>query len=501
MADAVYAVYFALLLGIIVVVPVVRWAVLAVAEALPEVGLEPRIVGPVLVLITAVLALCGAQTGPVRATLPQIDLLLVTSRRRSRLLGGAVFRGIALGAAAGTFPGGVVALARWLVGGSDPLLSAALVLGGAGIGVLAVVAVAAGQLSRGLRTALTLGLVSLAAAQAASGFAGDPWAAYATILALASGGAATAAMSAAPLGWAAAIGASASLAALTLPRVANAMRWETLRAQAERVSAVNALAISADMRAAGARLGVPVRCWRRLGWRSPARLTPAIVARDAIGVFRTPARSIAALAGVTASGVLTAAALGLTRAGEMGGWGAATTGGIAMLLAYLSLAPWCRGLRAAAEGVGAAPLLPVSTGGLLRRHLVLPLLLGVGSAGTGVVLAAGGMPPAEAEPGVQGAAGVVLAATALLLRLLAALKGPLPQRFLAPVPTPAGDMAGVSVVLWTIDGPLVAVLVGAMLAGVAGTGSAGGNLLAALLAAALLGVLALWSRARLARAR
>ena len=90
-------------------------------------------------------------------------------------------------------------------------------------------------------------------------------------------------------------------------------------------------------------------------------------------------------------------------------------------------------------------------------------------------------------------AGVMLSLISLSLRLLGALKGALPQSMLAPVPTPAGDLSGVNVMLWSLDGPIIAAILGAGLFALAAV-SPITCLIAALVAVA---VLLIWSSVRL----
>lgn len=279
------------------------------------------------------------------------------------------------------------------------------------------------------------------------------------------------------------------------PRVTARLRYQTLRDHAVRLGAVSALALTGDLRIASARLGAPVRVGRFWAWRMPAGLTRAIVVRDLVGIARTPARSLAAGACVLGAGLL----LGSLDLALLGPAGAAAAGATAVLLSYASIGPWCRGLRAAAETVGGFGLTPLSPRALLVRHFVVPGILSVSliSGGAGAVAALGGLlregSVAPLHLATATAAGAVTAAVALLLRLSGALKGPLPQGLLAPVPTPVGDMAGVNVLVWSLDGVLVAALIGGVLAAVTAASLGAGAICAAL----ALALLAAWARSRL----
>jgi len=69
--------------------------------------------------------------------------------------------------------------------------------------------------------------------------------------------------------------------------------------------------------------------------------------------------------------------------------------------------------------------------------------------------------PAGALPLLSIASAVIVALGAVVLRLMNALKPPLPLALLTPIPTPAGDMAALNRVIWALDGVLLAGLLGA----------------------------------------
>ena len=206
----------------------------------------------------------------------------------------------------------------------------------------------------------------------------------------------------------------------------------------------------------------------------PRRIGAAIVVRDLVGLMRTPARSLAALAGAALVGAVLR--IGAETGGALEPGVAALVGAVAVPVAYAAVGPWCRGLRAAAETVGGVALTPLTPAALLLRHLVVPAGLAVLTMG-----------------GTAGLPGIAVAVIAVLLRLAGALKGPLPQALLAPVPTPAGDLSGFNVMLWSLDGVLVAMLVGGVLAAIAAASAIAGLVSAAVVIA----LLAAWAGFRL----
>lgn len=90
--DLAYGIYMGLMLTAIVGVPLLRLVVLSLAEWLPEtptpaaMALWPAGAAAVIALA----ALCGAQIGPARAHLPELDLLHTTGLPRSLLFNRAL---------------------------------------------------------------------------------------------------------------------------------------------------------------------------------------------------------------------------------------------------------------------------------------------------------------------------------------------------------------------------------------------------------------------------
>ncbi|MBL3700896.1 hypothetical protein [Leucobacter luti] len=497
-----YRIYVAVMLLIIVVAPFVRTAILAAVPVLPDSALSfPAQFAAVLTLLVAGVVLLGGRGGPARAGLPQLDLLFPTAIPRWRLLAPPVLRWFGGGAAGGALLGGMVATVFALVGPLPWELAVATVAAGAGLGVLVVGALLLGQRGPRTRAVVAAVLAGLAAAQLSLGALWDPWSAAARLLetgaavSLAGGpGGFEVVAVFVPGVWATmAIPLAAAVVALAgaLPFAARLPR-ELLRAQAVNWDAASTLAVTGDPNAALARLGTPVRSGRRLRLRPAETVFGTLVRRDLLGLARAPGRSLAALVGVAAAGACWAAAL----APGQGFVGAALLGAAATALASLSLQPWCRGIVTAASGAGSPPLLPLGPGGLILRHSAVPALAAGLAVCLGVLLAGAGA--GAGMPLLALATGPVLAASVVLLRIAAALKGSIPLRLLAPVPTPAGDLASVNVFLWTIDGPVVSVLVGAVLGASWGWGAAaGGALIPVVVTVVTLIALAGWARSRL----
>lgn len=540
--DVSYRVYLAVMLGITVVAPFVRTLVLGLAPGLPGTATaHTSTLAVALTLLTAGAVLLGGHLGPARAGLPQLDLLFTSPIPRTRLLAGSLLRWGTGGVLLGAFAGGIVAVALLLSGPLGWGMGLAVVAGGACLGAILVGAQLLGQRGPAHRAGLAGGLLLLAGAQALLGGGGadaaarvpagtpddaaplgaggavaqrgvaplaDPWSAAARVLAAAARAVHADALPQDAAAWpgsgvpgdlillgavALALGAAALPLASRLPR-------ELLRAQAATWDSASTLALSGDPSAAVARFGIPVRWGRRLRLAPRARAARAphplalVVRRDLLGLLRAPGRSLAALCGVAAAGALWAAAVCVPR----GIGGAALLGALALVCALWSLGPWCRGIAAVAGGAGAPPLLPFSPAGLILRHAVVALglaLLVTLIAGVAFVLVG----TASAAPEVLAVIGTapVFALATVLLRVAGALKGTIPLRLLAPVPTAAGDLAAVNVFLWSIDGPVVAALVGAALGAMWAAASGAGLLLALLGSLVLLAGLGAWARSRL----
>ncbi|WP_202345414.1 hypothetical protein [Leucobacter chromiireducens] len=518
--DVSYRVYLAVMLGITVVAPFVRTLVLGLAPGLPGTATtHTSTLAVALTLLTAGAVLLGGHLGPARAGLPQLDLLFTSPIPRTRLLAGSLLRWGTGGVLLGALAGGIVAVALLLSGPLGWGMGLAVVAGGACLGAILVGAQLLGQRGPSPRAGLAGGLLLLAGAQALLGGGGadaqrgvaplpDPWSAAARVLAAAARAVHADALPQDAAAWSGSgvpgdlilLGAVAlALGAAALP-LASRLPRELLRAQAATWDSASTLALSGDPSAAVARFGVPVRWGRRLRLTPRARAGRAphplslVVRRDLLGLLRAPGRSLAALCGVAAAGALWAAAVCVPR----GIGGAALLGALALVCALWSLGPWCRGIAAAAGGAGAPPLLPFSPAGLILRHAVVALglaLLVTLIAGVAFVLVG----TASAAPDVLAVLGTapVFALATVLLRVAGALKGTIPLRLLAPVPTAAGDLAAVNVFLWSIDGPVVAALVGAALGAMWAAASGAGLLLALLGSLVLLAGLGAWARSRL----
>ncbi|SJM49137.1 hypothetical protein [Gulosibacter sp. 10] len=385
-------------------------------------------------------------------------------------------------------------LPRWRIA-LRPLLIAAAALGALGIALGALVGAAAGGASTTLIAAniATSGALPAAAMGAAIGLClgllvAALWLAGQAasprgrrLLALVLIGATTAAAWSAgrmlvlsttdALPLLAVLAAATVLMALTIPPLLRRLRTETIVGQSRRWQAARGLATHLELSQAAGLYGERPGPARRIGAvRGIRPLALRVLVRDAVGVLRTPARALAAVAALAVSGALIA--LLVAQGGSlvpMALLGAAV---------YTALGPLTDGLRHAVDAASSTSLYGVSDGALVASHVLLPLLVG------GLVLLLGGLlaAPWSGLSPLGALASLLLAASTTLLRVVDALKPPMPPVLLTPMPTPAGDLSAASRIVWALEAPLAALLLGLSAALLATAPQASAVMLVALLA-------------------
>ncbi|GAB3246403.1 hypothetical protein GCM10027425_01750 [Alteromonas gracilis] len=170
---------------------------------------------------------------------------------------------------------------------------------------------------------------------------------------------------------------------------------------------------------------------------------------------RTPYRLAAAVLALLLGPALTVTALGWTE-GQGRIW--LTIAG--MLTTYAGAGWTGEGWRVLRDELRLPPLLGQRIGGPFLRHLPWPLALAAALTGGVDLLAVG-------WGGSSGTIVLVVVALTLALsaRLLREMKHLLPVDLLVPLPTPFGDLSGMRVLLWQLDGPSVVVAGAVLLAG------------------------------------
>jgi hypothetical protein len=491
-ADTSYAVYLALLIVLVAVVPVVRAGWLFVTDPVNAVALTSAATMPVIAgvvgLVWAAAVIAGRLRGPVVFT-PFLAHALTTSPvPQRRAFARQVWMSVAALSVAGALCGATLAAAAAaasaaavtsaaasavaspsaVVYPSASALAAApsvtvatpeIALGvalaasvGAACGIVAALLWLVGQAVPPRWSALAIGVLAALSTAAfgaqAWGFSFDPTLADTTLAGLA-------AVGAHPLA-----APGALLAALTLlavvplllsrlePRVVlgQSLRWEAVRLH------TSTLELSASV---ATYQSVPRAGRRRFAIGGRARSLPAIIVRrDAVAALRTPGRLAIGVLVLLACGALIAGAAVVAPPAWM-------LGAIAGLAAYAAAGPLSDGLRHAVEAASALPLYGTSDSALLLLHTLFPALAVGLVVATGAVLVTAFWPPAAALPLASIGSAVIVAIGSVVLRLMNALKPPLPLALLTPIPTPAGDMAALHRVIWALDGVLLAGLLGA----------------------------------------
>lgn len=160
------------------------------------------------------------------------------------------------------------------------------------------------------------------------------------------------------------------------------LRIADLRTHALRTTHIGGAVLAGDLRAARLDIAAPVTRGRGLRLRShgPWR---TIIARDLLGLWRTPGRLAGGLAGIVAASALIVVAATQPQA-------PAILAILAMALAYVAVGALAEGLRLLADTAGTPPLLGLPFRREAVAHLVVPLLASViaGSMTAAVVVAA-----------------------------------------------------------------------------------------------------------------
>lgn len=462
-ADTSYAVYLAMLIVLVAVVPVVRAGWLFVTDPSNAVALTSAATVPVIAgvvgLVWAAAVIAGRLRGPVVFT-PFLAHALTTSPvPQRRAFARQAWMSAAALAVVGALGGAVLAAASAAAVTSGFMITPGIALGvalsasvGAACGILAALLWLVGQAVPSRWSALAIGVLAalstVAFAAQVWGFAFDPALASSILAGLA-------AVGAHPLAAPAALLAALTLLAL-VPLLLSRLEPRVVLGQSLRCEAVRLHTSTLELSASVATYqSVPRAGRRRFAIGGRARSLPAIIVRrDAVAALRTPGRLAIGVLVLLACGALIAGAAVVAPPAWM-------LGAIAGLAAYAAAGPLSDGLRHAVEAASALPLYGTSDSALLLVHTLFPTLAVGLVVATGAVLVTAFWPPAGALPLVSIASAVIVALGAVVLRLMNALKPPLPLALLTPIPTPAGDMAALNRVIWALDGVLLAGLLGA----------------------------------------
>ncbi|HEX7350685.1 hypothetical protein [Brachybacterium sp.] len=493
-ADVLYLLYVVALSALVIAAPGLQMAgsLLARPDVIPALAhpLAPQATTSLAFAAAAALVLLGAVRGP--ALLPPFftATLAASGIRRRTALWRPLARALLVPVLAALTAAALVAVT--LVSAAHAATSGAVhfVIAAAGTGLLLGGAWLSGELLRGGARRLLAG--GLAAASVLGSFLPGmpgPGRAYP--------------MASEGMGTAPGVGLWAPgllLAGLLVSGVGilllDRVRGSVLREQAARWDSAGTLATTGDLAGASGMFRTPPSAGRRLRAIGPRPLVLLYARRDAVSWLRSPERFVV---GVVTSLLAAAVLAGSTLLTGPLSWGAVLLGAAALWGAGGTLVD---GIRHGVHTLGAPALFGQSAATQVVLHAIAPLLLlsllaALGGTLTGVVAAGFAV---DGGPGLSGTGlweavllPVALAPVMIIGRVRDAAKGPLPLALVTPMPTAQGDLSILPMLAWQSDAILLALVCGAVLAGLGLLGPAwllGG-------AVVLTAVMALMARVRL----
>lgn len=463
--DLAFGIYATLLIAAIVAFPLIRAIVVELARPgvidILQAPQAPIVVGALSAAVLAALAWFGQLRGPVTPQPFFVTLLATTDLPRGLTLRRPFGTSAALVTAISTAVGLLFAGVLVAAGAATAGRAAVFLLGCVSLGLIGSVMWLVGQRFRsrllwGVLVAL-LGIAALSGLHPAVagifpwGWMGVLWPA----------GAGTG-IGAATVWSVAALAALAVLAVAGLwcvPRLLRTLDGVQLMDDAVRWQAATTAAVSGDVaRALGSFRARPTigRAWNAVAGRWAAL---RYLRRDLVATVRTPGRFTVAALGLAAGCIAAGFSLSVDPSVA---WLPAAAGAA---MGFLALGVFSDGFRHAAQASAAAALYGYNTGRLYRLHALLPAgLAAVAALAAALCVLVVGAP-------ARGLIVVVLLAPVLLLvRAYDSAKGDLPILLLTPVPTPGGDLSGLSVLAWQADALLIATGSGALLAAMVGSG-------------------------------
>lgn len=163
---------------------------------------------------------------------------------------------------------------------------------------------------------------------------------------------------------------------------------------------------------------------------------------------------------------------------------------VAPLLVYFTVGGLAEGLHMHGAALGSASPYGLGSATITLLHALVPtgaaiVLIEIGALLTALAIAA--------PIGSVVSWALMLVLFGILMQVFTAVKGPVPLKVLAPVPTPAGDMSAINLVMWLLDAVIIVVLIGGAATALAASGLFAAG--AILLGVAALGIL-VWAAVR-----
>ncbi|MBH0099496.1 hypothetical protein I6E68_10140 [Salinibacterium sp. NSLL150] len=441
-SELTYVIYMSVLLLLIVGVPIIRMAVLGLATpdvmALVASPTAPAVLSAITGLLFAGLVVVGRARGPAVMDLFRSNVVASNHLPRRHTLRRPFLISASQLVVALTAVALVLASALAVAGAATALSVIAFVAATVLIGILASIAWLLGQsvsTPTSQQVAAALAVASLGMAAIPGGLAATPWGWFALLY-----------PGAALPAWPAfvALVVMAIIAALAIPRLLDSIRGPELRAQAQRWSSAATFSATADLAGAFAEFRSLPTAGRR--WRAVRNVPMPVLmfVRDLVGSLRSPERPIVAALSLLVSGFVLAS---MSAVPATVAWAPALLGGI---IAFLALGVWSDGFRHAADTAVAVPLYGFGVAKEFALHALLPV------AGVFVFVGSGALAATATGASLLSVAlAVVFALFVITVRMMNATKGQMPIELLAPIPTAAGDLSGVLIVLWQADAVLL----------------------------------------------
>ncbi len=470
LAEASYTVYLVIMIALVTIAPLVRGVWLVATDAALAAAVAPTTAAPIAGVVVASVWVVALVAGHVRGPVvfePFLAHVLTGGPIPQRTaFARTVSITVGVSSAIGAAVAGCLSLAWNTAGALTGVGGSAAVLAGAACGALAAVLWLVGQCAGDRALAVGVGVVTtslVAAVTLPSSWVFSPvgWvmAAYAR---------------AGEPGPAFALMGLAALGLALTPRLTARLNPATVVRQSRQWASVRLHAGTLDFSASAATYQpLPRRGRSRFAIRGAPLLALVVFVRDARAAIRTPPRLTTSVIGLVCCGALvTLAATAVPTA-----WMLSAAAG---LVAYAAVGAVSDGIRHAIEAAAALPLYGLSDLAMLAAHVLFPILVTIVAVTIGAI---GFSVLAPTATWTAIAAALALAVSVVAIRVMNALKPPLPIALLVPIPTPAGDAAALNRVLWAVDG-----LIFAALAGLAASAAAGTVLPALILFVAVLAV-------------
>lgn len=382
------------------------------------------------VLLWAGALLIGRLRGPALHPPLLLHVLVASAIPRSYALCGPLVRTVLISAVMCAGAAAFIGAALVSVGAAQSPEVFVLCAAAVAVGIITIFAALIGQVWPRIAPFLTLGFLALAVSTATGFLPAPPFAFSPAILA--------------------GVAATAVSLMVAAPSLLQRLSAERLEAQAARWQLATAFSFTLDFGAASHVYVAGPRHGRRL--RAVMHGAPrwrTFFVRDAVGAFRRPGRSLAAIGALALAGTCLALSF-------MPGSPSLVLAGIAGVTAYLGSGPLAQGLQHGLDVAGDYPLYGVSDRVLARLHSLFPLTLVTGTLTVAALVT--GLLAIGTHSIVAVGGALALSALTLITRFSRSLKAGVPPTLAAPIASPVGDLSIVTQLVCAFIDPALAIL-------------------------------------------